>query len=188
MIKILIKIFCLFQCIGALFAQDITVPIDVQAELFIKVCSFDRALKSQTRKEIVIGVLYQKHYVRSLNTKERFIASVNGMSQAEINGTPVRCVGIDAESMGWPEKAKAEKLDLLYVCPLRAFNIENIVQYSRNDEVCTLTGVPEFVYHGITIGLDIIGERPQILINIISSKLERRNFSSRLLNLAKIIE
>jgi hypothetical protein len=51
-----------------------------------------------------------------------------------------------------------------------------------------LTGVPDYIYNGISVGIDIKGEKPEILINLKSSKLEGADFSSQLLKISTIIE
>ncbi len=78
-------------------------------------------------------------------------------------------------------------IDILYITPLRATGIKEIIRACGAGKILTLTGVPEYVTDGVAIGIGIKGEKPRILINITSAKNEGSDFSSQLLKLAMVI-
>jgi hypothetical protein len=51
----------------------------------------------------------------------------------------------------------------------------------------TFSGVPEYVEEGISVGIDVKNNKPLIVINIKSAKLEGIDFNSQLLKIAKIL-
>ena len=79
-------------------------------------------------------------------------------------------------------------MDILYVAPLRAFDLEPIVRVSRDLKVTTLTGVSDYCEAGIAVGIGLKGERPEIIINLKGACAEGAGFSSRLLRLCKVVQ
>jgi hypothetical protein len=80
-----------------------------------------------------------------------------------------------------------EGIRVLYVAPLRAVAIEEIIAISRARKITTLTGVPEFVEKGIALGVALRAERPLILVHLASARAEGADFNSQLLKLARVL-
>jgi DNA topoisomerase VI subunit B len=109
-------------------------------------------------------------------------------SMKEIEDIPIRCMSIAMDETDLASAISKRKVDILYITPVRAVGIDYITAISRAKKIVTLTGVPEYVEAGIAVGIGIKGEKPQIIINLPAAKAEGANFSSELLNLAKIIK
>jgi hypothetical protein len=164
------------------------VPAPTQASLFAKILTFDRNLKERAGKELKIGVLYQKKVRSSLEAHEEFLRAMCGDPGQRIEGLPVRCVAV--EWTGAPDLGAAvarEGIRVLYVAPLRAVAIEEIVAVSRARKVTTLTGVPEFVEKGIALGLALRAERPLVLVHLAAARAEGADLNSQLLKLARVL-
>lgn len=187
-IKILI-IFIGFAVFRTAFCQVMPVPVDVQFNLFMKIFSFDRNLTGRVENEIVLGVLYQKKYRESLTTKNKIEDMVKIYNSLPEIKTPVNFVPLEIkQDTDINEMLSRQNLDVLYLCPVRAVDITQISTECRNLKISSVTGVPEYLIHGISVGLDIKGQKPQILINLDSARLEGSDYSSQLLKLAKIID
>jgi hypothetical protein len=169
-------------------AQDVVVPVDVQFPLFLKILTFDRHFKTRVRDEIVIGILYQKKFRASLNVKNAFLNAVDESSIKTIEGLPIRCVPIEIEDDTLESALSQNRVNLLYVAPVRAVNVEDITFVSRAKQVVTFTGVPDYVELGLAVGIGAKGERPLIIINLPAAKAEGADFRSQLLRLAKVIQ
>lgn len=171
-----------------MWAQEMVVPMEQQFPLLLKILIFDRNLKTKVGDEIVIGILYQERFRRSLNVKDDFIDSMDNSINKSVNNIPFKTVSIDIESNDLETVVMSEKIDLFYITPLRAFTMDKITDLSRSKRIMTLTGVPEYVEAGVSVGIGFKGGRPNILINLETAKAEGVDFSSRLLRLAQIIE
>ncbi len=57
----------------------------------------------------------------------------------------------------------------------------------EHGKILTLTGVPEYVEKGLSIGVWIKGERPALLINLAASKAEGADLDSQFFNLVTIV-
>jgi uncharacterized protein DUF4154 len=169
-------------------AQEMPVPAPMQASLFTKILTFDRNLKTRAGRELKIGVLYQKKVRSSLEAQEEFLRAMCGDPGRRIDGLPLNCVAIEWTSAPEVEATLLRRaIRVLYVAPLRAVAIEEIVAISRARKITTLTGVPEFVQKGIALGLMLRAERPLILVHLTGARAEGADFNSQLLKLARVL-
>jgi hypothetical protein len=169
--------------------QEMPVPVKLQYQLFLKVLTFDRNLKKRVGDEIVFGIAFQSKFRTSLIVMESMVRVIDKSQINEVEDIPIRCVTIDLSNEdNLEEVITKKKVNILYVTPLRAFDIDIVKAISQAKKITTLTGIPEYVEAGIGVGIGTKGQRPQIMINLSSSKAEGSDFSSRLLNLARIIE
>lgn len=76
---------------------------------------------------------------------------------------------------------------VVYVTPLRSVDVAEIARISRSRGLRTVTGVPEYVEEGIAVGIGERKARPLIIINLRGARAEGSDFSSQLLNLARIV-
>jgi hypothetical protein len=170
-------------------AQDTMVPSTIQYRLFIKILSYDRNLTANMGKELVIGILYQSGFRTSFQAMEGFQEAVKTTEQKEFEKISVRSVAIDLDNESDLEKALSGKeIDVIYLTPLRAYEIKAIAALSRAKKMITLTGVPEYAEKGIVVGVGMKGESPEIIINLPAAREAGSDFSSSLLKLARVIE
>jgi hypothetical protein len=168
--------------------QEMPVPTSMQASLFTKILTFDRNLKARAGSELKIGVLYQKKVRSSLEAQEEFLRAMCGDPGRKIDGLPLSCVTIEWTSAPDVEAAVVrEGVRVLYVAPLRAVAIAEIVAISRARKITTLTGVPEFVEKGIALGIALRAERPLILVHLAAARAEGADFNSQLLKIARVL-
>jgi hypothetical protein len=173
---------------GTAFAQQMPVPVDVQVPVLLKVLTFDRRIADAKGENLVVGVLYQSGYRLSSTVKDRFIDALSGAGSSGPANRPLRVVAIDAdrkESLG--EAFTRLGVRVLYVTPLRAFDLPSLVAATRHTRTLTLTGVPDYVEAGLSIGLDLRQDRPRILVNLEASLAEGADLAAPLLDLATVV-
>ena len=168
---------------------DMAVPIDVQHPLFLKILSYDRKLPARVGSEIVIGIAYQSRYRPSVAARDELARVMETTSVRSVKDIPVRYVAIElSSSKALAQSIKEHGVDVLYVCPLRAFESEAIALQSRSAGITTLTGMPDYVEAGLAIGVDLKDGRPEILVNLSAAKAEGAELSAKLLKLARIVK
>lgn len=181
-------IFICFSLFRTAVCQDMPVPVDVQFNLLMKILSFDRNLTARIERQIVLGVLYQEKYRESLNTKNTIENLTKRYNEQPEIKNPISFVPLEIRGdTNINEILSKQNLDVLYLCPLRAVDISQISTECRNLKINSMTGVPEYLDHGISVSLDVKSQKPQIIINLNSTKLEGSDYSSQLLKLVKII-
>jgi len=183
-----VLLFLLFVGSAFSWGQEVRVPVDMQLELFSKVLIFDRNLRSRVNNEIIFGIVYQSLYRASLHAAEVFQESLDRLPGNKLCDLPVRVVMIDLEENKALDKAVLEnRLNILYIAPLKAFDLKAISAISQAHKILTLTGVPDYLQSDISISIDSVGGKPKVLINLPAAISEGSDFSSKLLNLATLV-
>lgn len=186
-IGIFIFILCLVP--GLSHAQEMAVPIDIQYSLITKILAFDRNLDNRSYEKIVIGIVYQRKYRVSLLAKEKLEKTFDNSEIKQIANIPIEIKSLDLSDMASLSRFISEnKVNVLYVTPLRAASIQSISEMCRKNKVISFTGVPEYVNDGLSVGIASKGGKPIILVNLEAAKAEGANFSARFLKLVEIIE
>ena len=162
------------------------VPIPVQWALFAKILKFDHNLAARTNDGLVVGLVYQQNSLGSRIVKDSAVEEASSLGEPGEYG--VRCVEIDiSDATDLGGVIVANGIDILYVTPLRAVDLQTICLPSRETQTMTLTGVPEYIESGLSVGIGIKGSKPEIIINLEASKAEGCHLSSRLLRLARVV-
>lgn len=176
---------------GAARAQDTPVPVHVQVQIMVKILNFDRKLPERVGDRLTVGVLYQGRYRTSANIGGEVCRTFMAIPQAELGtleSLQITCVGLDLDQI--PDLAaalKRERIQVLYVSPLRAYRLEEVVAVTRAADITTLTGVPRYVETGCAIGVDMKGDRPEIVINLPASRAEGSDLNAQVLKLARVV-
>ena len=159
-------------------------PVKDQMPLFLKILSYDKNLPERG-DEVVIGVVYQNRYRQSLLAKDELVAVMKQFRA--VSGFPIHLVplAID-EKTSLADVLDDPRINVFYVSPLRAYDIEQITTVSRERAIVTLTGVPSYLEAGLSVSLDVKGGKPQILINLPASEAEGADFHSQLLKVARV--
>lgn len=189
MIRVLAMALALMLMVRAARTQEMSVPMSIQVPLLMKVISADRKLAERSGSELVIGVFYQPRYRVSVATMESFVEAAGSPPTSPIAGQSARVIPVPIEGEpDWESLVVSNNLDVCYVTPLRAIGIADLLPVVRAHKTITCTGVPEYVDAGLSVGFDTRGGKPQIIINVNAAKHEGIDFSSQLLNLARIVE
>ncbi len=176
-------------CSVVLPQEEILVPMRVQVPILMKILTFNRAMKFEQGSQLTIGILYQRGLRKSSDMKDEFIQIIKDGSTFKLNGITVRGIPIDLEEENDIEKyCLTNKVDVIYVTSIRSFSLESIITLSRKNHILSMTGIPEYVEEGISVGIGIRGEKPEILINRNAAIAEGAEFTAQLLNLSKIIK
>ncbi len=172
-------------------AQEVAVPVAVQMPIMVKILNFDRKLSARTSGRLVVGVLFQGGYRTSAHVAEEVCRSLNAMPVGALGALETMersCVAIDLDDTPALDAAlKRLGVQVLYVSPLRAFPLDAVFAASRAARITTLTGVTRYVETGLAIGVDMKGDRPEIVINLAASRAEGADLTAHLLKLARVV-
>jgi hypothetical protein len=172
-------------------AQEVAVPVAVQIPILVKILNFDRKLPERAAGRLVIGVLFQGRYRTSANVAHQVCRSLQELPPGALGGLEAlerSCVPLDLDAISALDSAlKRQRIQVLYVSPLRAFPLGEVSAVSRAAQITTLTGVPRYVETGLAIGLDMKGEQPEIVINLAASRAEGADLTAHLLKLARVV-
>jgi hypothetical protein len=163
-------------------AQEVPVPADLQAKLFLRILGFDRNLSREG--ELRVGILVQRRHRASLEAGEELARAFGRLPAGE---KAVEVVLLDAETASVKELLTDRRLDAVCVMPLRAVAIEDVAVAARDRKVRTLTGVPGYLSRGLGAGVGLRDQRPEVLINLAAARAEGADYSSQLLAFARLV-
>ncbi|QTA89162.1 YfiR family protein [Desulfonema magnum] len=165
--KFFIAITCLLSVCPA-FAADIQkAPEQIQAAIFVKLLSFNEGLNNGG--DISIHVIEDPHFAAEMKT---IIGEKIGRSK----------LAIVSESSDLP----SEKPSVIYIGD--ASKLDTVIRYTRANKVLSITGIPELVIRGVSLGVGISGRKPQILLNLSSSKAEDISWNHAILKVSTTFE
>jgi hypothetical protein len=141
-------------------------PVEIQAALFIKLFLFNNDLNSGG--ELVLHVI----------GAPEFAAEVGKSIGKRIGKSTFTAV---TESAGLPEK----KPSVVYLGRSEAF--EEVVRYTHQEQILSITGIPELVRKGVTLGVGTRKQKPKILFNPAASEKEGMDWNPVIVKIAEIV-
>lgn len=182
-------ILCAVLLRPAVHAQDMPVPVELQAPLMIKVFSYDRALKALDGNVLMIAIIYQSEYRLSAVTKTNIIAQLSSLPEKVTNGWKLKLVELQYTStQDLESELKRKQIQIAYITPMRAVDIGGVASVLAKYKVRSVTGVPDYVRLGLTVGFDSNAEKPVIMVNHPAVRATGIDFNAQLLKLSRIIE
>jgi hypothetical protein len=192
--RILVLFLSLFLFSVSSSAQqthDVTqeaVPEEIQVPIFLKILTYDRSLGGRGEDTIHIGVLYFSDNERSKKNKDAIIENLELNKDKTINGIPFNFMEIEfSDEKKLDEVIKKRRINVLYVSSDGSAMIKKISPITQAGKVLTITGSVDYVSQGISVGLAVKEEKPQIVINLPSARAEGSDFSANLLKVCKVI-
>ncbi len=142
-------------------------PVELQAKVFSKVFLFNNKLIKGG--DIVVHVIDSAEFAAELR---KLVGKKMGKSK----------LAAVTENVGLP----AEKPSVIYLGD--PSKLGEVIKYSRSEKILSITGVPELVEKGITLGVGVKEKKLQILFNSSSSKIEEMDWNPVILKICKIIK
>jgi hypothetical protein len=169
-------------------AQTMSLPADSQVPLLLKILTYDRHFEAKAGREVVVGIVYVAGDPESLKAAEEVGSTFYKFAGKTVKKIPVKYVMVEYTNAGDVEKLlKQKNVKILYVTPGNSRNLVDLVRISQANGMTTATGVPEYVKKGIAVGVGVRQDKkPQIHINLKSSKSEGSEFDASLLQIAEV--
>ena len=161
------KVYLLLVFLGlALFSVPVQAqqaPANLQAALIMKLLAFYTNLGADPFTIHVIGAPDVAAELEKHVGKPAGKATLNGVTQGD-------------SPSGGPK--------VVYV----GGNVESSIGWTATNQVLSVTGNPDFVPQGVTLGIAIEDKKPKILLNLTSSKNEGINWNPAILKVAATIK
>ena len=164
MLFIFLLLFMQLLDTGLVRAEDVSVaPVNIQAALTLKLLAFHNELASS--EKTTVYVINGSEYASVL---KKAIGKSIGSSKLS-----VVTEGSDIPS---------DKPSVIYFGG--GSNLDDILAYTRSNSVLSITGDPSLVTKGVTLGFGVSNDKPKILLNLSSSKLESIDWNPAILKIA----
>ncbi|MGE5430415.1 MAG: YfiR family protein [Syntrophomonadaceae bacterium] len=161
--KVILFVACfIIAAASNIFAQDMSVPGNLQAALFKKIFAFDKTLRSKGNIEVVV---------------------LAGDGSGDAIVSDFKAAGVNARSVKGNQVPSGASV--IYLMP----GVGSTKQQSAQKGVLSITGVASYVNDGkAAIGIGIEGGKPKIIINMGQLKAEGQEVSADLLQIARVIQ
>jgi hypothetical protein len=165
-------------------------PADVQITLLLKILTYDRSFQAKAKSAVTIGVVYVAADPESVKAKDEILKTLQLVADRTIKNVPIRAVALEyRDPAGLGKLVQKAGINVFYIAPGNADSLRELLRVSHTQGITTATGVPEYVQRGVAIGIGIKADkRPDILINLPSSRQEGSEFDASLLRIATVVK
>jgi hypothetical protein len=171
---------------GRAYADDVPVPVELQATLLAKVVSYDRNLATRSGDRVHVLLVGKP----SDPTSMPFIRQ---MSQALSAQGPFDRLAHDEEIVEYIDanelarRCRASRASIVYLGPGFRLDIDAIRGALESLSVLTVSAAPEDVSRGIVLGFDLVFGKPKLVVNLGQSRKQQVDFAAEMLKLVRII-
>ncbi len=166
-------------------AGGATAPFDIQVPLLLKALTYDRNLKTRAGDQVRIAIVVPAKASRA--PAEELLAAVKALPDRTVSGMPVTFEEVTSDALD--QTLRERRWAAAYVMP--GFGREEIAQIKRvceSRQVLAVATSPDEVDRGLAFGVGAQGGKPQIVVNLPSSKASGTEFDLALLRLARVIQ
>jgi len=168
-------------------ADDVSVPVSLEAELLVKVAQYDRNFTTRAGERVQILLV-----VKPGNSNSAYVASQMEASLARI--PQIAGLPHDEAVVSYPGAAELTKLcrshraAIVFLGPGFRDDVEAIRAALTDLDILSATGVPAYVPAGIVLGFDVVSGRPKLLVHLTQAKRQNIALRAEALKLMKVFE
>jgi hypothetical protein len=168
--------------------ESMPVPADLQVPALLKVLAFDRNFDKRGWTTLRIGIVFVGSDPASSKARSDILDVFKRSSDKTLRNLPISVAAVEYRSDSQIEDVvKTSQFNVLYIAPGNARNLPKLLQVSQSQQIITTTGVPDYVQKGVAVGIGVRQDRPEILINLQSSKSAGSEFDASLLRLRGLV-
>jgi hypothetical protein len=171
-------------------AQEMVQPASVQVPIILKVLTYDRQFEARTQGAVTIGIIHDPTDAISARAMEDVSETLYEARDKTVKRLPIKYFQIEYTGVADLRRFSEERsISVYYLTPgLSAAAVAQVLEVSRERQVTSIAGVPAMVEAGVSVGIGERRGRPQILINLPSSRSEGCEFEASLLRIATVIK
>ncbi len=168
-------------------ADTVSVPVGLQVELFTKVADYDKTLRGRTEGVVRVLVVMRSGVPESVSTGARVLNALSSASR--ISGLPHEDSSMEfTDVASLVARCKARSIGILYMTPGLTDVDDALANALADLPVLSVSASAEGVSRGMTIGFDLAGAKPKLLVNLAACRRQGVQLSADVLKIAKVIE
>lgn len=169
-------------------ADELTVPVRLQAELVVKVANYDRNLPERAAGLVTVLVVVRPSVPESEQASAQFLRAMQTFER--IAGLPHSEEALSYAGPGsLAASIKAKKASIVYLPPGFALDeIASIAKALEGTSVLTVAGVGSFVPRGVVLGFETVSAKPRLLCHLGQARKQNVAFRAEVLKLMKVFE
>jgi hypothetical protein len=142
------------------------------------------------KPDVQITVVYVASDPESVQVKDEILKTLQLVADRTIKNVPITAVALEyKDPKALAAAVRSGGINVFYIAPGNADSLTELLRLSHTRGITTATGVPEYVQRGVAIGIGIKADKkPDILINLPSSRQEGSEFDASLLRIATVVK
>jgi hypothetical protein len=186
---LVLGLVALLRATGLAAAEPMPLTPDLQVPLILKILTYDRHFEAKAGRDLAIGIVYAPADPSSVKAANDISDTLFRFAGKTVKRLGIRYFLIEFTTPEKLEQSIAQRgISVLYLAPGNAKNLAAVTKVSQARGITTATGVPDYVRKGVSVGIGIADDRPQILINLPSTKAEGSEFDLSLLRIATVLK
>ena len=164
-VRILLSTLCVMVlAVPPLHAVE-PAPVNVQVAVLIKVLAFDKSLSG----DVTLHVIGSSEFAAAVKAQEG--AAIGAAKLAKVTEG---------------DAAAAAGAGIVFIND--AAQLDAALAYTRGNGAISITGEPDLVSKGVSLGVGLEGGKPKILVNAGASKLENVKWNPAILKIATKVD
>ena len=166
-------------------ADDVTVPVGLQAELVVKVASYDRNLAARAEGRVRFLVVSKPDDADSRRVAAQMVNALAPVT--DVGGLPKE-VSTHAYSgaAALAAACRAQRIAIVYFAPGLGDEVPAIAAALEEQSILSVAAMPSYVPHGIVLGIDVIEGRPKLLLNLSQARKQQVKLRPDVMQLMKV--
>jgi YfiR/HmsC-like len=161
---------------------------EAQIPLLLKVLTYDRNFEKKAGKELALGIVHDPGDRDSAKATDEVGTTLFKFTGRTVKKLSLKYYTIEFTGPADLERFVKEKgISALYIAPGNAKSLPALLKLSDELNLTTLTGVPDYVRRGVAVGIGVVQDKPQILINLATARAEGSDFDASLLRIATVL-
>jgi hypothetical protein len=168
-------------------ADDVTVPISLQAELLAKVVEYDRGFPGRAGSQARILLIVKKDDPDSVHVAAQLAAALGRLGP--IAGLPHdQTIVPFSGAAELAADCRARRAAIVIFGPGFRDDLDALRKALTGVDVLSVSSLPGYVPKGIVLGFDVVSGRPKLLVNLTQARLQRVDLASAALKLMRVYE
>jgi hypothetical protein len=168
------------------YAEDIPVPIGLQATLLAKVVAYDRNLPERAGdrvRTVLVGKPSDPTSMPFVRQMRQALGSIENFGKLPHDEEIVEFTSAAALR----EKCRSERISIVYLGPGLRAEIESIRDALEPLSILTVSANPEDVSRGIVLGFDLVYGKPKLVVHLAQARKQRVDLVAEVLKMMRVI-
>jgi hypothetical protein len=168
-------------------AEEVAVPVGLQAELLAKVAGYDKNLPARAGDKVHVLIVTKPGDADSTSVAAHMDRSLRAIS--EIGGLPHDETTTAYESPEALAKTiRSSRISIVYLTPGFRDDAEAIARALTGVNVLSVGALADYVPKGVVLGFDLVSGKPKMVIHLAQARRQEVAFRAEVLKLAKVLE
>jgi hypothetical protein len=181
-----VAFFAFFALRWGVALADVSVPIQLQAQLVSKIGAFDRNFAARAGSNALVLVVEKPGDNDSVDVGTHFASALASIHK--VGGTSVQVdVLAFTTAASLAERCRAQRISLVYLSTSLEADVAAIATALSGVDVMTVGATAAYAIKGTVVGFDLEEGKPKIVLNLARAKAQNVSFRAELLKLAHLV-